>query len=94
MNIFSISFSLEKSDVFFSFVIRTGVLNWKRYFRLKGKENLISLLLTEKSLKTGCSSGMVSEQMSSIVLQCDISGSVFSKFYPQKSFEFSVASVT
>ncbi|EOX94511.1 Poly(ADP-ribose) polymerase 2, putative isoform 2 [Theobroma cacao] len=41
-------------------LILIGLLNWREYSHLKDKENLKSLLLIEKSLKTECFSGMVS----------------------------------
>lgn len=42
-----------------STLYRIGVLSLKKFFHLKGKENLISMPLTEKNLVTGCCYGMV-----------------------------------
>lgn len=41
-------------------ILRIGLLNSKKFFHLKGKENLISFLLIDKSLTIECFSGMVS----------------------------------
>lgn len=40
--------------------LRIGHWNWKKFFHLKGKGNLISFLLIKESLKIECSSGMAS----------------------------------
>lgn len=41
-------------------ILRSGHFNWKKFSHLKGQENLINLLLTGRSLRIKCSSGMVS----------------------------------
>jgi len=52
--------NVHVSTVFAIHLCRTGVLSWKKFFHLKGKVNLISLLLTGINLETECSYGMVS----------------------------------
>lgn len=55
-----ISHNVHVSTIFAIHLCRTGVLSWKKFFHLKGKVNLISLLLTGINLETECSYGMVS----------------------------------